>query len=93
MPLLCSFPAVQLRLREVMMVQHNVPRRTMTHFAGLFLLTTRRSTSWSRGRRERPHARRQRLSSSITTIIAQFRPMGDAHSEFSAGYELIRVTH
>ena len=74
------------------MVQHNVHRRTMPHFAGLFLLTIRR-TSWSRGRRERPHARRQRLSSSITTIIAQFRPVGDAHNEFSAGYELIRVTH
>ena len=74
------------------MIQHNVPRRTMTHFADLLLLTIKR-TSWSRGRRERPHARRQRLSSSITTIIAQFRPVGDTHSEFLAGCELIRVTH
>jgi hypothetical protein len=68
-----------------------IHRRTTTHILDLFLLTIRR-TSWSRGRRQRPPARRQRLSSSITTIIAQGQPLEYARNEFLAGCELIRAT-
>jgi len=40
-PLLCSFPAVQLRRREEKMALHNVPRRIIPHFWDLFLLPLR----------------------------------------------------
>ena len=89
--LLCSFPAVQLRLREVMMATRNAPRRTMTHFAELVLFANRFSP-WPRGRCQLPPARRQRLSSSITTISAQGRPLEQAHNEFSVCCGLIRAT-
>ena len=36
---LFSFPAVQLRRREVTMALHNVLRRSATHFVDLFLIT------------------------------------------------------
>ena len=92
MRLLCALPMVFFRHHEVTMASRYIPRRTMPHFVGFFLLTIRRSL-WSRGRRQRPPARRQRLSSSVATISAKFRPVGDAHNEFSAGCELIWAAH
>ena len=77
-PLLCSFPAVQLRRRLVKMALHNVPRRIIPHFWDLVLLPLRCSP-WPQGppdlpaRRPEPCIRLHYLSSGLKNNQALFQ--------------------